>query len=998
MMPTTLVPKSFLAAAIALSLTAVLPASAARAQIPEGSPTDLPVLSSETARGTGELVTEDGPSPAAKTIDGSIADWVGRASRFGGTSVVSAGEYVYQDHLFDAYGPDDGRDAARFAQTDALEELRPEFYRIDALSQADAAGELGIPTPEQFSYNATYGDAVDHQDAADLYELRLDAAGDRLSLLARTTTMKSSSDTALLLLADTVPDSPAYEVPFNSGLTTTSADVAAFIADGRVLLADLAAGTVGSPQGGTAVANPSEWTNALEASVPLASLTNADGDLVLAAASGKPNDARDGFAPLAIETNNETAHANVANVAFRFSEPVRYWFEKTQALSLHAGTIDRFFTTVAVSDLTGALSQRYVPGPGYHDRIFVSPPDTGVPNESGRNGIVQHYGVFLPSAYDGSPAPLQWWLHWRGGDAHSGAAVVPKVFKQFGEDRDTIVVAPSGRGTSTWYVGRGHLDFRQVWSDVFETFNIDRSRVYSSGHSMGGWGSYLLTLLYPDRFAAAAPAAGPVTQGAWTGADFEGCDDMEFDGNTPCYISANDSRPRDQHTRKLLENARHVPYAILHGTDDELVPYSGVVRQAQRLVELNYRHRLYTYPGYEHYTHPAVDQWAEAASYLHSFTRPENPAHVTYKRDMLFERATEEVQSGGVALNFDFDSAYWVSGLTPADMAGGTASFDGRSLAISEAPHVAVPDTGPPTAPGQTGPYVITGMQWLDNPTASEPEASNGFDIDLLGTSAVTLDAARMALDTTKTIVGTVSTEAPLDLGLTGEWRGEPEVLVDGEPVEARLQQGTLRVPVPSGDHEVRVVPPQPTAVSFTSSSAGEGQYSDDATVEALLVDASGGPLASRTLTFTLGGGSVSATTNEAGVATADLPVDAKPGARTVRVSFSGTAGRLLGSSATDEFLVHQEDTALGLTYTKPGPAMSLVATLADLDSSEGVSGRVITFFARGERLGTSTTNADGVASFPLKRAKDRREGITYEATFAGDDFYLGSTRTARRT
>ena len=75
----------------------------------------------------------------------------------------------------------------------------------------------------------------------------------------------------------------------------------------------------------------------------------------------------------------------------------------------------------------------------------------------------------------------------------------------------------------------------------------------------GGWAGGLAIVVASaaprlERFAAAAPVAGPVTQGAWTGADFDGCEDMQFEDYSPCYISANESRPRDQHTRKILEN------------------------------------------------------------------------------------------------------------------------------------------------------------------------------------------------------------------------------------------------------------------------------------------------------------------------------------------------------------------------------------------------------------------------------------------------------------
>jgi poly(3-hydroxybutyrate) depolymerase len=962
------------------------------AQVPEGDPTDLPVLSSETPRGRGEAVDVSGQAPVAKTADGEISDWIGSPSRFGGTAIYSGGELIYQDHLFDALGPDDGRDAARFDQTDPLEEALPGTYRIDALAQADAPGEFGAPAPERFSYDDTYGDANPRPDSLDIEELRLAVSGDDLAVLARTTTMTGPNDIGLLLLADTEPGTTSYEVPFNSGITTSTGDVAVFVSNGNVRLADLAAGTVTALNGAAASASPGGWTNALEATLRLADVSAADGSLSLAAASGKPNDDGTGFAHLTIETAADAEpHANLANVAFRLEEPVRTWFDKQQALSLHAGTIDPFFLEVDADRLLGGTSQEWVPGPGYHDRIFISDPATGVPIERGRDGIFQHYGVYLPESYDGTETPLQWWLHWRGGNAHTGASIVPKVFKQFGEDKDTIVVAPSGRGMSTWYVGRGHVDFRQVWSDVLGSFAIDRDRVYVTGHSMGGWGSYLLTLLYPDRFAAAAPVAGPVTQGAWTGLEFEGCNEE------PCYVSANDGRPVDQHSRKLLENALHVPYAILHGTSDELVPYSGVFRQAERLVQLGYRHRLYTYPGYEHYSHPLADQWAEAASYLQSFSRPENPAHVVYKRDMLFEIATEEVQSGGATLDFDFDSAYWMSELTPVDSSEDVASFDGRSLAIPETPHIAVPDTGAPTAPGQTGPYVITGLQWLDDP-GGPAEVANAFDVDVSGASAVRLELGRMRIDSGESIAGTVDTSDPLELRLAGDWTTAPEVLLDGHPASTRFEGNVLTVSIPSGTHDLTITPttePQETVtnVEFTDDSDTSAQYSDTATLQARLTGAEGAPLADETLSFTLGSSSASATTGAGGIATARIPVSEAPGETSAGVAFAGRSGELTPSVASADFTVEREDSATDLVVTGKGSKRRLTATLSDADSGSPVSGAPIRFTADGTAIGMKETDASGVATISVPPGY-RGGGIAFTATFEGDAFFLGSSDT----
>src|ERR1051325_2705861 len=129
-----------------------------------------------------------------------------------------------------------------------------------------------------------------------------------------------------------------------------------------------------------------------------------------------------------------------------------------------------------------------------------------------------------------------------------------------GEDLDTVVVSPRGRGTSTWYVGKGQVDFREVWDDVHKSFSVDPNRTYLSGHSMGGWASYLLPILYPDRFAAVLPASPPPTQGAWTGLDLgPQCDGYELGGDGLCFTSANGGRPHDEWTTPLLENLRGVP-------------------------------------------------------------------------------------------------------------------------------------------------------------------------------------------------------------------------------------------------------------------------------------------------------------------------------------------------------------------------------------------------------------------------------------------------------
>src|SRR5205085_7855052 len=120
-----------------------------------------------------------------------------------------------QNHICDAYGHDNGQDVQRLSIQDPLQQKVPEIYRLDPAVQY-VPGEFGIPTP---GYNLAthYGD-LEHQDEADLSELRVGADAKNLWLLARTTTMNAPVKTALIVLLDTAPGTTKRAVPVSSGI------------------------------------------------------------------------------------------------------------------------------------------------------------------------------------------------------------------------------------------------------------------------------------------------------------------------------------------------------------------------------------------------------------------------------------------------------------------------------------------------------------------------------------------------------------------------------------------------------------------------------------------------------------------------------------------------------------------------------------------------------------------------------------------------------------
>src|SRR4051794_40775942 len=182
-------------------------------------PANVPVMTAAIPPGGGKITALKAAHDPGRTVDGKFGDWTGQLPGFGGAEYYSHGELVYEDHIFDAYGPDNGQDAQRFQVEDPLQAAVPEAYRIDPALEY-APGEFGVPMGP-FTFNTNYGD-LPHQDQADLSQVRLgtDSGGD-LDLLARTTTMDDAKPaTALLVLLDTKAGSSSHPIGFGTGLST----------------------------------------------------------------------------------------------------------------------------------------------------------------------------------------------------------------------------------------------------------------------------------------------------------------------------------------------------------------------------------------------------------------------------------------------------------------------------------------------------------------------------------------------------------------------------------------------------------------------------------------------------------------------------------------------------------------------------------------------------------------------------------------------------------
>lgn len=187
---------------------------------------------------------------------------------------------------------------------------------------------------------------------------------------------------------------------------------------------------------------------------------------------------------------------------------------------------------------------------------------------------------------------------------------------------------------------------------------------------------------------------------------------------------------------------------------------------------------------------------------------------------------------------------------------------------------------------------------------------------------------------------------------------------------------------------------PAAPQVSFTDRSATSGQYSDQVTWSARLVDGSGAAIEGAKLTFEAGSLTETVKTNARGIAKTDVVLTEQPGIYELVVVYDG-ASRPVSDETDLEVL--KEETALDLTAEQPEDdkgkeESTLTAELIDPDSAAAIADRTIEFFAGDELIGTATTDQNGVATLEVPpRYKDEDE---LEARFSVDEFYLTSSDT----
>lgn len=203
----------------------------------------------------------------------------------------------------------------------------------------------------------------------------------------------------------------------------------------------------------------------------------------------------------------------------------------------------------------------------------------------GKDGDAK-YVVFVPHDYTPEKEyPVILFLHGSGERGDDGMAPVLQgignaiKFKNHEKSFPFLVVFPQARKGGNWKAGEP--DARSalaILDEVQRAYRTDPKRVYLTGLSMGGYGTWSLAAAHPGRWAALVPICG---------------------GGDPA----------------TADQIKHIPVWCFHGADDKGVPakLSRAMIEALRKAGAEPRYTEYPYVGHNSwdpaYVTPELYPW-----------------------------------------------------------------------------------------------------------------------------------------------------------------------------------------------------------------------------------------------------------------------------------------------------------------------------------------------------------------------------------------------------
>lgn len=282
----------------------------------------------------------------------------------------------------------------------------------------------------------------------------------------------------------------------------------------------------------------------------------------------------------------------------------------------------------------------------------ASPPTGMIPHKAVLIGNRRaDVSLYVPTTYDSSRAyPLVICLH---GAGFGGEAYLERWAPRLGED--FILACPTIAG-GAWWTKEAEALVLAVIDAARAEYRIDPDRIILTGMSNGGIGTYLIGLNHPDLFAALVPMASVLPPALFP----------------------------------LLDNASQLPFYIIHGAKDQVMPVT-YSRQVVEYLKRNgsavtYREHNQTHPMAGGHFFPK-DELSDLVTWLKKQTRTPAPRNLAIVRDRDHTGRAHWIEIDEIA---DSVGSFWASETSPAESkklqdgayAKVTASINGNTIRV----------------------------------------------------------------------------------------------------------------------------------------------------------------------------------------------------------------------------------------------------------------------------------------------------------------------------
>ncbi|MGH7600014.1 MAG: prolyl oligopeptidase family serine peptidase [bacterium] len=219
------------------------------------------------------------------------------------------------------------------------------------------------------------------------------------------------------------------------------------------------------------------------------------------------------------------------------------------------------------------------------------------------NATSYRYRVYIPADFN----PKQKWpvilfLHGAGERGDDGVQQTEiglgPAIRQHPERFPCIIVFPQCRFGNVWF-GEMETQALQALERSIKEFNGDLERVYLTGISMGGYGTWYLVARHPEKFAAIAPICGGVVPPPMF----------------PFPPAAATQIPIEKPYETIAKQIGKTPVWIFHGDADPVIPVTESRQMTAALQKLGSNVKYTEYEGVNHnswdraYAEPEFVSW-----------------------------------------------------------------------------------------------------------------------------------------------------------------------------------------------------------------------------------------------------------------------------------------------------------------------------------------------------------------------------------------------------